>query len=58
MPIDKKEYIVMTSSILVEEFTVEAKSADEARDKWCEGDYTDVKQTDQMSTQIEEVKEK
>jgi len=53
-----KEYIVMTSSILVEEFTVEAKSADEARDKWCEGDYTDVKQTDQMSTQIEEVKEK
>tara|TARA_B100000900_G_scaffold291858_1_gene250743 strand:+ start:1362 stop:1526 length:165 start_codon:yes stop_codon:yes gene_type:complete len=52
------EYIVKTSSILVEEFTVEAKSQDEARDKWCEGDYLDVKQTDQMSTQIEEVKEK
>jgi len=53
-----KEYIVKTSSILVEEFTVEAKSEDEARDKWCESDYKDVKQTDQMSTQIEEVKEK
>jgi len=53
-----KEYIVMTSSILVEEFTVEAKSADEARDKWCDGYHKDVKQTDQMSTQIEEVREK
>ena len=27
-----KEYIVKTSSILVEEFTIEAKSSDEARD--------------------------
>ena len=53
-----REYIVKTSSILVEEFTVEAKSADDARDEWCAGNYTDVKQTDQMSTQIEEVKEK
>lgn len=49
------EYIVKTSSILFEEFKVKAKSRDEALDKWCEGDYLDVKQTDQISTQIEEV---
>jgi len=49
-----KTFIVKTSSILVEEFTIEAKSDDEARDKWCEGEYLDVQQIEQMSTQIED----
>jgi len=53
-----KTFIVKTSSILVEEFTIEAKSDDEARDKWCCGEYLDVQQTDQMSSQIEDTWEK
>ena len=52
-----KTFIVKTSSIRVEEFTIEADSDDEARDKWCCGEYLDVKQTDQMSSQIEDVRE-
>ena len=53
-----KEYIIRTSSILVEDFTIEAKSEEEAKDKWCEGEYLDVEQTDQINTQIENVWEK
>tara|TARA_R110002020_G_scaffold332157_2_gene547555 strand:+ start:3492 stop:3659 length:168 start_codon:yes stop_codon:yes gene_type:complete len=49
-----KTFIVKTSSILVEEFTIEANSDDEARDKWCSGEYLDVTQTEQMSSQIED----
>ena len=50
-----KKYIVQTSSILVEEYTIDAKSEDDARDKWSCGEYLYVKPTDQMSSQIERV---
>ena len=52
------EYIVKTSATLIEEFVVEAKSKDEAKDKWCKSDYLDVQQTEINDPQIEEVREK
>ena len=52
------KYIVVASSTLIEEFTVEANSEDEAIKKWCERDYTNVEQTEINDPQVENVKEK
>ena len=50
-----KNYIVKCSSIVVKEYTVKAKSEEEARNRWAESDFIGCEQTDEMSTQIEEV---
>ena len=50
-----KDYIVKCSSIVVKEYTVKAKSEEDARDKWAESRFISCEETDEMSTQIEEV---
>ena len=56
--IDMTKYILVASSTLIEEFTIEANSKDEAIKKWYEHDYTNVEQTEINDPQVEEVREK
>jgi len=50
-----KEYIVQTSKIVVENYTIFAKSEDDARNKWSENKFKKVEKIDELSQQIEQV---
>ena len=52
-----KEYIVSSSAIVLNEYTVQAKSKEEAKDKWEQGDYIGFERKEEVSEQFEGVKE-
>ena len=55
---EMKDYIVQCSSVVVKEYHVQAKNKEDAKDKWAESDFIGCEQTDEMSTQIEQIWEK
>jgi len=52
-----KEYIVTSSAIVLNEYTVKAESEKQARDKWEQGDYIGFERKEEVSEQFEGVKE-
>ena len=53
---EMKEYIVTSSAIVLNEYTIKAKSEKQARDKWEQGDYIDFEER-KVGEQFEGVKE-
>jgi hypothetical protein len=52
-----KQYIVSSSAIVLNEYTIEAESEEQAKDKWEQGDYIGFERKEEVSEQFEGVKE-
>ena len=52
-----KQYIVSSSAVVLNEYTVEAESEEQAKDKWERGDYIGFERKEEVSEQFEGVKE-
>lgn len=52
-----KKYIVSSSAIVLNEYTIEAESEEQAKDKWEQGDYIGFERKEEVSEQYEGVKE-
>ena len=52
-----KQYIVSSSAIVLNEYTIEAESKEQAKDKWEQGDYIGFERKEEVSEQFEGVKE-
>lgn len=53
-----KQYIVSSSAIVLNEYTIVAKSKEQAQDKWEQGEYIGFERIEEVSEQFEGVKEK
>ena len=54
---EMKEYIVTSSAIVLNEYTIKAKSEEQAKDKWEQSDYIGFERKEEVSEQFEGVKE-
>ena len=52
-----KQYIVSSSAIVLNEYTIEAESKEQAKDKWEQGEYIGFERKEEVSEQFEGVKE-
>ena len=52
-----KQYIVSSSAIVLNEYTIEAESKEQAKDKWEQGEYIGFERIEEVSEQFEGVKE-